>query len=132
MDKNSPSPPEQQIARPIIECPVELGPIARMEWDRIVPELNALGLLIPLDRGALANYCCAYALWLEAIEGIQKFGSMIKAPSGYPVQSPYVSLVNKQVDIMIRLASEIGLTPAARQKLLPPKVTNTSLMPLDV
>jgi hypothetical protein len=29
---------------------------------------------------------------------------MIKSPSGYPVQSPYVSLVNRQAEIMMRIA----------------------------
>jgi phage terminase small subunit len=35
-----------------------------------------------LDRGALAAYCGAYAMWAEAMVAIQKYGSMIKSPSG--------------------------------------------------
>ena len=33
-----------------------------------------------------------YAVWAEATEAIQKFGTMVKSPTGYPVQSPYVSI----------------------------------------
>src|ERR1041384_4289249 len=61
----------------IPECPPELGPVARAEWDRLhgerappgggrgaraewdrlVGELAALRLLTNLDRAALAAYC---------------------------------------------------------------------------
>jgi hypothetical protein len=30
---------------------------------------------------------------------------MIKSPSGYPVQSPYVAIANRQAEIMMRIAS---------------------------
>ena len=86
--------PRPEAATP--ECPVELGPVARREWDRMVGELAPLRILTHLDRAALAAYCGAYALWAEATEAIQKYGSMVKSPSGYPVQSPYVSIANRQ------------------------------------
>jgi phage terminase small subunit len=51
---------------------------------------------------ALASYCAAYSLWVEAIEVAQKYGAMVKSPCGYPVQSPYVSIANRQTEIMMR------------------------------
>ena len=60
----------------IPECPVELGPVARREWDRLVGELASLRLLTNLDRAALAAYCGAYALWAESMEAIQKYGAL--------------------------------------------------------
>jgi phage terminase small subunit len=39
------------------DCPPELGPVARREWDRLVSELAPLRLLTHLDRAALAAYC---------------------------------------------------------------------------
>ena len=30
----------------------------------------------------------AFSLWADATEQIQKYGAMIKSPTGYPVQSP--------------------------------------------
>jgi P27 family predicted phage terminase small subunit len=103
------------------DCPPELGPVARAEWHRIMPELAALNLITHLDRAQLAIYCVAYAQWIEAAEFIQKFGSMVKTPSGFPVQSPYVAILNRQADTMIRIASEFGFTPASRAKLIPEK-----------
>jgi len=55
-----------------------------------------LRILIQLDRAALAACCGAYALWAEATEAIQKYGTMVKSPSGYPQQSPYVAVANRQ------------------------------------
>lgn len=101
----------------IPECPVVLGPVAREEWDRLAVELSTLRILTNLDRAALAIYCGAYALWVEATEAIQKFGTMVKSPSGYPIQSPYVSVANRQAEIMLRVASEFGFTPASRGRI---------------
>ena len=66
----------------IPECPPELSPAAQREWQRLVGDLAALRLLTNLDRAALAAYCGSYALWAEAMEAIQKFGAMVKSPSG--------------------------------------------------
>jgi P27 family predicted phage terminase small subunit len=112
--------PKPEVATP--DCPVELGPVARREWDRMAPQLAALQILTQLDRAALAAYCGAYAMWAEATEAIQKYGTMVKSPTGYPVQSPYVSIANRQAEIMMRIASEFGFTPASRSRIsTPPK-----------
>ena len=112
----------------ILECPPELGPIARQEWDRIVGELTILGVLSSFDRGPLAAYCIAYALWIEAIEMVQKHGAMIKSPKGFPIQSPYLSTVNRQAEIMLRIASEFGFTPASRSRIFSYSKSNSLLL----
>jgi P27 family predicted phage terminase small subunit len=111
----------------IPECPSELGPVARREWDRLAGDLVALRMLTNLDRAALAAYCGAYALWAEATEAIQKYGTMVKSPSGYPMQSPYVSVANRQAEIMMRIASEFGFTPASRSRISTPLEAERSL-----
>ena len=77
-------------------------------------------MLTNLDRAALAAYRGAYALWAEATEAIQKHGSMVKSPSGYPIQSPYLAIANRQAEIMMRIASEFGFTPASRSRIATP------------
>lgn len=108
------------------DCPAELGPVARREWDRLAGELAKLKLLTQLDRAALAAYCGAYALWAEATEAIQ-FGTMVKSPSGFPIQSPYVSIANRQAEIMMRIASEFGFTPASRSRISTPTEAEPTL-----
>lgn len=114
----------------IPDCPSELGPLARKEWDRLVGELGPLRLLTQLDRAALATYCGAYGLWAEATEAIQKYGVMIKSPQGFPIQSPYLSIANRQAEIMMRIASEFGFTPASRSRISAPKASEPSLFDL--
>ena len=114
----------------IPECPEELGPVARAEWDRLVGELVSLRLLTNLDRAALAAYCGAYALWAEATAQIQKYGAMIKSPTGFPIQSPYLAIANRQAEIMMRIASEFGFTPASRSRIATPDKSAPSLIDL--
>jgi phage terminase small subunit len=38
----------------IPDCPSELGPVARREWDRLAAELGSLRILTALDRAILA------------------------------------------------------------------------------
>lgn len=122
LNKNEPRP-----APSVPECPPELGPAAQREWTRLVKELATLNMITSLDRAALATYCGAYALWAEATEAIQKFGAMVKSPAGYPMQSPYISIANRQAEIMMRIASEFGFTPASRSRI---SVPDESHLPL--
>lgn len=112
------------------DCPAQLGPVARQEWDRLAGELGGLRILTALDRAALAAYCNAYGLWAEAVEAIQKYGTMVKSPSGYPIQSPYVSIANRQAEIMMRIASEFGFTPASRSRISTPITNEPNLFDL--
>ena len=92
---------------------------------RIVPLLMAAGRLTELDRDALVIYCTAFADWLAAKEALQTCGAVIKSPSGYPVQSPYVAIAAKNLDTIVRLGVEFGLTPASRRRLPSPANGNS-------
>ena len=115
LNRHEPKPPAV-----IPECPMELSPAAKTEWDRLVKDLAPLKMVTNLDRAALATYCQAYAFWTEAIAAIQKYGAMVKSPSGYPMQSPYIAMANKQAEVMMRVASEFGFTPASRSRISVP------------
>jgi P27 family predicted phage terminase small subunit len=106
--------PELPSAEPIVECPPELGDAARQEWNRLVPHLAKTGVLTEFDLGPLAIYCASFGQWLEATAAIQQYGTMLKAPSGYPVQSPHVAIANRAADTMLKIAVEYGFTPASR------------------
>ena len=107
------------------DCPPELNAAAQREWQRLVSELAKLRVLTNLDRAALAAYCGAYALWAEATEAIGKYGVMIKSPTGFPIQSPYLSIANRQAEIMMRIASEF--TPASRGRVSAPSEAEPTL-----
>jgi P27 family predicted phage terminase small subunit len=93
----------------------------------MVAQLAPLRILTHLDRAALASYCSAYALWAEATKAIQTYGAMVKSPTGYPIQSPYVAIANRQTEIMMRIASEFGFTPASRSRISTPAEAERTL-----
>jgi P27 family predicted phage terminase small subunit len=115
--KRRPNHAEPRPAAAMPTCPACLGEEARKEWKRLCKELAALGLLTRIDRGMLAAYCQAHALWVEAVSSIERYGTMVKSPNGYPMQSPYVAVANKQVEIMGRIAAEYGMTPSSRTRI---------------
>ena len=63
----------------------------------------------------------------EATEEIQTDGTMVKSPTGYPVQSPYVAIANRQAEIMMGIASEFGFTPASRGRISTPQASERTL-----
>ena len=116
---------DEPLPEPAVpNCPPELSEAAREEWHRLATQLAPLRLLTPLDRAALAAYCTAYALWAEAIKSIHEIGPVVKSPSGYPIQSPYLAIANRQAEIMMRIASEFGFTPLAAAELSSRILTN--------
>lgn len=115
--------PEPEIP----ECPPELSDAAKAEWERLTKELGQFRIITALDRAALASYCSAYGMWLEATQAIRAHGLMVKSPNGFPVQSPYVSIANRQAEIMMRYASEFGFTPASRGRITAPKENEADL-----
>lgn len=105
--------PEPKIPKP----PDILTGQALAEWKRITVELEKLGILTNLDLAALAAYCQAWARWLDAESKLAKTGPVVKAPSGYPMLNPWLSIANKAIQQVQRLAGEFGLTPSARTRI---------------
>ncbi|WP_439523037.1 phage terminase small subunit P27 family [Marivita sp.] len=97
-------------------CPNHLNDVARKEWRRLATPLHDAGILTLADRAALAAYCVAYARWVEAEERLAETPTLLKTPSGYVQQSPWLTVANKQMELMGRYMSELGLTPVARTR----------------
>ena len=104
-------------------CPEWLGDIAKQEWQRVVPELERLGLLTCVDGAALEGYCDAYGKWVELTQFLKKFekqGYMFKTPSGYMQQMPQVSMAQRYLSIVKSFCTEFGLTPSSRARMTLP------------
>ncbi len=107
--------PKPPATRPT--CPAHLSPTAKAEWKRVAGVLNQIGLLTQIDRTVLAAYCQAYGRWVEAERRLAETPPLLKTPAGYVQVSPWVTISNKQVELMTRLMAELGLTPSARSRL---------------
>lgn len=108
-----PQPPEGMP-----DCPDHLNGIAREEWDRLAGVLHAMGVVTLVDRAALAAYCQCYGRWVEAEEKMQSTPMLLKTATGYVQQFPWLSIANKQLELMGRYMTELGLTPASRSRIV--------------
>jgi P27 family predicted phage terminase small subunit len=80
-------------------------------------KLRAFGLVTVIDKAALAAYCQAWGRWVEAEQQLRKYGPVIKSPSGFPIQSPYLTIANKAMEQMTRMLVEFGMTPSSRSRV---------------
>ena len=82
-----------------------------------VADLAGLGTLHQADRAVIAAHAVALARWAEAEGELRKLGLIVRSPNGFPQQSPYLPIVNKAIEQVLKTAAELGLTPVARARL---------------
>ena len=99
------------------DCPEHLSDTAREEWHRIAGSLNKIGLLTQVDRSTMAAYCQCYGRWVEAEQKLKETPLLYQTQTGYVQQSPWLSVANKQLELMGRYMTEFGLTPASRSRV---------------
>jgi P27 family predicted phage terminase small subunit len=114
LNANEPTPPALAEAR---QPPDWLSPAAQKHWPDIAGQLHEAGILTSIDVAALGLYCEAFARWRDANAQIVRFGTVVKSPSGYPIQSPYLAIANKAHEQMTKLLAEFGMTPSSRSRV---------------
>ena len=111
------NPHEPQPPKRAPTCPAHLCPAAKSEWKRLAGQLSGLRILTELDRAALAAYCQAYGRWVEAERKLHETPMLLKLPSGYVQQNPWLTIANKQLELMHKYLSEFGLSPVSRSRV---------------
>ena len=111
LNSNEPKPPQE-----LPLAPEHLNDAAKKEWNRLGPQIVKLGLLTSIDGSAFAAYCVVYARWVEAEEALKKTGFVVKAPSGYPMLSPFYTVANQCLSQMRAYLTEFGMTPSSRSR----------------
>lgn len=109
---NTPKPPPKRPSRPSW-----ILPEAKREWNRIVPQLERLGLLTSVDRAALAGYCQAWARYRQAEEMLDAEGFASTNANGNVLQHPAVSISRNMLQQVRAFAAEFGLTPSSRGRI---------------
>lgn len=90
------------------------------------------GMLRSLDRSILAVWVVAEDLHRDAAERVGKLGTILKSKEqknaagevvggGVPYHNPWLAVLNKQAQIMMKAAAELGFTPSSRSRV---KVSN--------
>lgn len=90
------------------------------EWGRIVPELEAIGLLSVVDRSALTAYVTSWATFAECAQDIEARGVMVPGRDGDLVKNPSVAMQRDALQQIKVWVTEFGLTPSARAKMTLP------------
>lgn len=117
------NPDEPKPAPALPRPPDHLGREAKKAWRRTAKQLYELGVLSEIDRDALAAYCVQYAVWVSAVDQIQKDGViqggglLAETPNGYPVQHPLVAVMNRAQAEMRKWMAEFGMTPSSRSRI---------------
>lgn len=69
------------------------------------------------DRILFAKLVIAEQLYRDAQAEVARVGTLIKSPTGYPIQNPYLAVLNKQQEKIVRTSQELGITPLARGRV---------------
>jgi P27 family predicted phage terminase small subunit len=71
-----------------------------------------------IDESVFLVWVIAKDLHRTASERIAQTGTLIRIPHGsMAVQSPWVSVMNKQAVIMMKAAVDLGFTPSSRSRI---------------
>ena len=112
INQHEPQPPGD-----LVEPPDYMTEGAKAAW-HYARQSAPQGLLKKLDMSILEIWATAADLYRKAQLGLAKTGLLVKAPNtGVPMQSPYLSIANKQAQIMSKAAIEMGFTPASRSRV---------------
>lgn len=104
------------------DVPAHIPADMREEYLRVVADMVERKILTDAMRGSVDAYIMAQWNLRQAQEAVQKHGVLVPSgKDGVLKQNPAVSLLGKAQEAVMRLAAELGLTPAARAKTTPPK-----------
>lgn len=102
--------------------PEHLSPGGKKYWKETVKLLEGIGILSELDADLLGLYSETKSKWVNAMKQIMENGYIVNAPSGFPVQSPWVQIANKAYDQLMKILPEFGFSPSSRSRIKIEKV----------
>jgi len=111
--KNAATP---QLGTP--PCPDWLDAKSRKHWNKVAPQLVALGLLSVIDGDLFAAYSETATRYGDVCEKLDNVDTWIsKTPNGFEVQAALVSIRNTLQKQLVTLSREFGMSPAARSNI---------------
>jgi P27 family predicted phage terminase small subunit len=102
---------------PLIEPPDWLTESQKEEW-RYSIENAPRSVLKRIDKSVLAGFIVAQDTHRQACQKMAASQLLVKSPKQeLPMQNPYLPIINRQMMLMLRAASELGFTPCARARI---------------
>ncbi|MFW8566163.1 phage terminase small subunit P27 family [Orrella sp. 11846] len=108
---------EPQLPLSDLVTPDWLTDDQKLVWQDAV-ESCPPGLVTTVDEKVLAIWVVACDLHRQAAERVAQMGMIVKSPvKGDPMQNPWLAIVNRQAQIMMKAAAELGFTPSSRSRV---------------
>ena len=102
---------------PLNEPPEWLTKEQKLEWGYAI-ENAPRNVLKKIDKTVLTAFIIAQDTHRKASIAMAQADLLVKTPKqGLPMQNPYLPIINRQVVIMTRTASELGFTPCSRARI---------------
>lgn len=102
---------------PLVDAPEWLTAEQKLDWQYAI-ENAPKDVLKRIDKSVLAGFIVAADTHRKASIEAGRSGLLIKSPTlGVPIQNPYLPIMNRQMMLMLRAASELGFTPSARARI---------------
>lgn len=102
--------PEPKETRPPPDPPEHLDPVAAEKWREFASPLcvDEQDLFAGV-WDALEMYCVGWSRWTAATAKVQELGEVVKSPSGYPIQNPWLAIANKAFEQTMKAARRLQL-----------------------
>lgn len=107
--------PEPSVSIPA--APKFLSKEARVEWDRITPILEDLGLISHLDLAAITMYCQTWGRIERYEKLVAEQTELCTSINGHIQPSPEMGVLNRAYQTAYKLLSEFGMSPASRARV---------------
>lgn len=106
------------------EPPDWLDAEAAAEWSRVVPELDAQGLLATVDRAILTNYCTAWAVVVRTAAELAAVESVTTEGAKKSVKCAQFVAWRDAATLLSTLAGKVFCTPTDRLRMRLPSPPN--------
>lgn len=99
-------------------APPEIGQDAKAQeyWDHFIATTTP-GHLMPVDAPMLAELCLTLVMLHSARAKLRITGDVMKSKDGNLYPSPWLPVVNRQREAMIKLMSHLSLSVAERNRM---------------
>lgn len=114
------NPDAPQPVGDLLDAPPNLSPTQQAVWRRAM-EHAPPGMLKQLDRSVFESWVIACDTLENIRAKVALLGVIIKGPGGHPIVNPLLREQRGQANLVRQLASELGFSPTARQRVKVPK-----------
>ncbi len=115
LERVNPDEPQPRAALPELDegASAEVAAV----FDRLVTELEAMGIAHASDSDSLRCFCEAVVVHRKASALIAKSNVLIPGLHGGPVRNPALAVQRDAAQTIRAFAQEFGLTPSARSRI---------------